>query len=107
VPEVREVRPSHLVRSGFTSAYDVNFGMETGAAAVMLAMRGIFGVTVIKVEGKEIFYQPTAEAIAQRQVDLDQVAFYESLGFCFGRDPASHPCEPIICESRGRVWRIY
>ena len=107
IPEVREVRPSHLVRSGFTSAYDVNFGMETGAAAVMLAVRGVFGVTVIKVEGKEIFYQPTSEAIAQRLVDLDQVAFYENLGFCFGRDPSSYPCEPELCESRGRICRIY
>jgi len=107
IPEVREVRPSHLVRSGFTTAYDVNFGLETGAAAVMLALRGVFGVTVIKVEGKEISYQPTSEAIAQRQVDLDQIAFYESLGFCFGRDPASHPCKPVICEAKGRVCRIY
>jgi len=107
IPEVRDVRPSHLVRSGFTSAYDVNFGLEVGAAAVMLALRGVFGVTVIKVEGKEIFYQPTAEAIAQRFVDLDQVAFYENLGFCFGRNPAPLPCEPKLCESRGRVCRIY
>ena len=107
IPEVREVRPSHLVRSGFTSAYDVNFGLEVGAAAVLLALRGIFGVTVIRVEGREIHYQPTTEAIARRNVDLDQVAFYEGLGFCFGRDPASHPCEPNMRESGGRVCRIY
>ncbi|HYA32272.1 MAG TPA: 6-phosphofructokinase, partial [Thermodesulfovibrionales bacterium] len=36
IPEAREVAPSHLVRSGQTSAYDVNFGYRTGAAAVLL-----------------------------------------------------------------------
>jgi 6-phosphofructokinase 1 len=107
VPEVRQVRPSHLVRSGFATAYDINFGIEAGAAAVMLALRGIFGVTVVKVEGKEIFYQPTSEAIAQRSVDLDQVAFHETLGVCFGRQPSSRIPEPDVHELKGRISRIY
>ena len=35
IPEIREVRPGHLVRCGHSSAYDVNFGKEAGAAAVL------------------------------------------------------------------------
>ena len=107
VPEVREVRPSHLVRSGFATAYDINFGLEAGAAAVMLALKGVYGVTVVRVEGKEIFYQPTSEAIAERFVDLDQVAFHETLGICFGRQPSSYICAPDMHELRGRISRIY
>jgi 6-phosphofructokinase 1 len=107
VPEVRQIRPSHLVRSGFTTAYDINFGLEAGAAAVMLALRGVFGVTVVRVEGKEIFYQPTSEAIAERSVDLAQVAFHEALGICFGRTPLPHIPELYPHELRGRISRIY
>ena len=29
----------------------------------------------------------TAAAIAERSVDLREVAFYEQLGYCFGREP--------------------
>ena len=36
IPEVREVTPGHLVRSGPSSAYDVNFGQRAGAASVLL-----------------------------------------------------------------------
>ena len=85
VPEVRSVAPGHLVRSGETSAYDVNFGIEAGAAAVLLLLRGIDGVTVAGVHGREIRYMKTADAIKQRHVDLAQVALHESLGTCFGR----------------------
>ena len=85
VPEVRSVIPGHLVRCGKTSAYDVNFGIEAGAAAVALLLRGIDGVTVAGVRGAEIRYMPTAVAIQQRYVDLAQVALHESLGTCFGR----------------------
>ena len=85
VPEVRSVVPGHLVRSGETSAYDVNFGIEAGAAAVALLLRGIHGVTVAGVCGDEIRYMRTEAAIKQRHVDLAQVALHESLGTCFGR----------------------
>ncbi len=85
VPEVRSVLPGHLVRCGRTSAYDVNFGIEAGAAAVALLVRGIDGVTVSGVRGKEIRYMRTAVAIKQRHVDLFQVALHESLGTSFGR----------------------
>ena len=89
VPEVRSVLPGHLVRCGRSSAYDVNFGKETGAAAVALLKKGITGVTVIGVSGKEVRYMPTEKAIKQRHVDLDQVSLFEQLGVCFGRNPGS------------------
>jgi len=85
IPEVREVAPGHLVRCGHSSAYDANFGMECGAAAVLLLQKGITGVTVERVSGKEIRYMKTEQAIKQRHVDLNEVALFENLGKCFGR----------------------
>lgn len=84
-PEVRAVTPGHLVRSGHTSAYDVNFGKQAGAASVILLNNGITGVTIVDVDGKKIRYMDTQEAIKPRHVDLNMVAFYENLGICFGR----------------------
>jgi len=88
IPEVREVSPGHLVRCGNTSAYDANFGMGCAAAAVLLLKNGIGGVTVVGVNGKEIRYMKTEEAIKQRTVDLNEVALFENMGKCFGRKPA-------------------
>lgn len=85
IPEVREVTPGHLVRCGGSTAYDVNFGYRSGAAAVMLLMEGKTGNTVVNVEGKNIYYIPTSEAIKRREVDIDEIAIYESFGICFGR----------------------
>ncbi|MDP8259122.1 MAG: 6-phosphofructokinase [Candidatus Aadella gelida] len=85
VPEVRSVTPGHLVRSGRSTAYDVNFGKEVGAAAVKLLKEGIFGVTLSGVKGNEIRYMPSEKAIEQRHVDLDQISLFEQLGVCFGR----------------------
>ncbi|MCM8812521.1 MAG: 6-phosphofructokinase [Candidatus Omnitrophica bacterium] len=85
IPEIREVRPGHLVRCGNSSAYDVNFGKEAGAAAVLLLEKGIAGVTIVGITGKTVNYIPTAEAIKQRHVDTDQVAIFETMGICFGR----------------------
>ncbi|MBI5050747.1 MAG: 6-phosphofructokinase [Nitrospirae bacterium] len=87
IPEVREITPSHLVRSGQTSAYDVNFGYRVGAAGVLLLLQGKTGNTVVDVSGKKIFYMPTSEAIKRREVDISEVALFESLGICFGRKP--------------------
>ncbi|MBI4689066.1 MAG: 6-phosphofructokinase [Nitrospirae bacterium] len=87
IPEVREVVPSHLVRSGQTSAFDVNFGYTAGAAAVMLLLEGRTGNTVVDVSGKKITYIPTSEAIKRREVDISEIALFESLGICFGRKP--------------------
>jgi len=87
VPEVREVTPGHLVRCGSSSAFDVNFGHCAGAAAVLLLLEGKTGNTVVSVFGGNINYMPTTEAIKRREVDLAEIAIYESLGICFGRNP--------------------
>lgn len=103
IPEVREVTPGHLVRSGQTSAYDVNFGYRTGAAAVLLLLGGKTGNTVVEVNGKKISYMPTSDAIKRRDVDISEVAFFESLGTCFGRRPQKFEYEFI--EARGAIER--
>ncbi len=92
-PEVRAVTPGHLVRSGHTSAYDVNFGKEAGAAAVILLNNGLTGVTVVGCDGRTIRYMDTPEAIKQRHVDVNMVSFYETLGVCFGRKPQEQKLE--------------
>ena len=103
IPEVREVRPGHLVRCGHSSAYDVNFGKEAGAAAVMLLESGVSGVTIVGVKGRKIRYIDTQEAIRQRHVNLDLVALYEAMGICFGREP--QPFQPQFEEVKGEVER--
>jgi 6-phosphofructokinase 1 len=87
IPEVREVTLGHLVRSGQSSSFDVNFGQKTGAAAVLLLLSGKTGNSVVNVEGNKIFYMPTSEAIKRREVDIDEITLFESLGTCFGRKP--------------------
>lgn len=99
IPEVREVTPGHLVRCGGSSAYDVNFGYKAGAAAVLLLLEGKTGITVADVNGHKICYMPTAEAIKRREVDLNEIALYESLGTCFGRKPQKFSYE-LIEEQR-------
>jgi len=102
-PEIREVSLGHLVRAGATSAYDVTFGKQAGGAAVYLMKKGIAGVTVVGVESTEISYIPTKEAIKQRYVDLDEIAFHEALGVCFGRQPAEY--KPEFKEYIGKIHR--
>jgi 6-phosphofructokinase 1 len=102
-PEIREVQLGHLVRAGQTSAYDVTFGKQGGGAAVLLMKSGIFGVTVVGVEGNDISYLPTTEAIKQRFVDLDDIAFHESLGVCFGREPIEF--QPNYVNHQGKIHR--
>jgi len=103
IPEVREVTPGHLVRSGPTSAFDVNFGYKAGAAAVHLLLNGRAGNTVVDVSGQKIYYMPTPEAIRQRGVDLEEIALYENLGICFGRNPERFRYE--LCEVREAIRR--
>ena len=96
IPEVREVTPGHLVRSGHSSAYDVNFGYKTGAGAVILLCQGKTGNTVTGVEGHKVLYMPTTEAIKRREVDIEELALFENLGTCFGRKPIEF--KPEVCE---------
>ncbi|GAB4420922.1 MAG: 6-phosphofructokinase [Thermodesulfovibrionales bacterium] len=103
IPEVREVTPGHLVRSGPTSAFDVNFGYKAGAAAVYLLLEGKAGNTVVNVDGQKIYYMPTSEAIRQRGVDIAEIALYESLGICFGRNPQRFRYE--LCEVKEAIQR--
>jgi 6-phosphofructokinase 1 len=105
VPEIREIIPTHLVRCGFSSAYDANFGTEIGGASVELLTNGIHGVTVVGVEDGVVQYMDVRKAIRQRKVDLDQVAFHEALGTCFGRTPPKF--EPKFEEIKGKVSRVY
>jgi 6-phosphofructokinase 1 len=105
IPEVREVTPGHLVRSGPSTSYDVNFGKEAGAAAVVLLTQALGGKTIVKVRGTRIYYKPTAEVIKQRHVDMNTVAFYEQLGICFGRKPDSFA--PEVIEEKGDIERAY
>lgn len=87
IPEIREVTPGHLVRSGQSSAFDVNFGQKAGAGAVLLLLSGKTGNTIVDVTGSNISYIPTSEAIKRRGVDINEIALFESLGTCFGRKP--------------------
>ncbi|MEO6324557.1 MAG: 6-phosphofructokinase [Thermoanaerobaculia bacterium] len=97
IPEVREVTPGHLVRSGASSAFDVNFGMKAGAAAVLMLLHGKAGHTVTSVEGRTVSYLPTVRAIERREVDLEEIALFEGLGTCFGRTPKAY--EPAFVEA--------
>lgn len=103
VPEVREVTPGHLIRSGQSSAYDVNFGQRAGAAAVLLLLDGKTGNTVVDVDGNKICYMPTSEAIKRREVDINEIALFESLGTCFGRKPEKFKYE--LVEQKGYISR--
>jgi 6-phosphofructokinase 1 len=103
IPEVREVTPGHLVRSGHSSAFDVNFGYKAGAAAVFLLKEAKFGNTLVNVDGNKIYYIPTEEAIKRREVDLKEVAIFESLGTCFGRKPQKFEYE--LVEQKGKIAR--
>ena len=102
-PEAREVVPTHLVRSGFSSAFDVNFGKEAGAAAVRLLVEGISGVTVSSVSRGEISYLKTKDAIQQRHVEVEMLALFEELGVCFGRRPVKF--SPAFREERRKSLR--
>ncbi|MCD4780244.1 MAG: 6-phosphofructokinase [Candidatus Omnitrophica bacterium] len=84
-PEVRSVAPGHLVRCGHSSVYDVNFGKEAGASAVVLLQNGLSGYTIVDVQLGRIRYIATKEAIKQRHVSKEMINFYERLGVCFGR----------------------
>lgn len=103
-PEVRSLAPGHLVRCGHSSVYDVNFGKEVGAGAVVLLNEGKSGVTVVGVHQGKIQFMNTPDAIAQRHVNLNTVAFHEHLGICFGRPPKQ--AEFTYEEKKGHIERF-
>ena len=103
IPEVRDVTPGHLVRSGQSSAFDVNFGHKAGAAAVFLLLEGKTGNTVVNVDGETIYYMSTPEAIKRREVDISEIALFESLGTCFGRKPLKYDYQ--FAEVKGKITR--
>ena len=105
IPEIREIRPSHLVRCGFSSAVDANFGLEVGSGAVELIEQGIFGVTVVSHRAGKIEYMEVKDAIVQRHVDEADVALFESLGMSFGREKKAEKATPV--KVSGTPVRVY
>lgn len=105
IPEVREIRPSHMVRCGASSAMDSNFGMEVGAAAVELVSQGINGVTVVSCRAGNLEYMDVKDAIVQRLVDPADVALFETFGVSFGRKPE----KPKLSAKKvsGKPVRVY
>ncbi|MBF0478238.1 MAG: 6-phosphofructokinase [Candidatus Omnitrophica bacterium] len=102
-PEVRTVTPGHLVRCGKSSVYDVNFGKEAGASAVVLLNKGLTGFTIVGLQNGKIQYVPAKKAIEQRFVDQKLISFYEQLGISFGRKPVK--CEFTAEEKVGPIAR--
>ncbi|MBM3706159.1 MAG: 6-phosphofructokinase [Actinobacteria bacterium] len=102
VPQIRETVLGYLVRSGSTSALDANFGKDAGAGAVILLLNGISGVTVTGVADGKVEYIPTQEAIRQRHVSQEMIAFYEKMGVCFGREPSA--CSFKCTELKKATW---
>ncbi len=103
IPEIRSVVPGHLVRCGHSSAYDVCFGKEAGAAAVLLLKQGTVGVTIVGIDGDKVRYMESKKAIEQRHVDLNQVAVYEQMGVCFGRPVVDFA--PKFEKAEGKIAR--
>jgi 6-phosphofructokinase 1 len=104
-PEVREIRPGHLVRCGFTTPIDANFGLEVGAAAVKMILKGIFGKTVVSYQAGTIQYMDVADAIVQRHVDVSDIYLFEQMGISFGREPVKS--NPSFEKVSGRPTRPY
>jgi len=98
IPEARELTLGHLVRSGHSSAFDVNFGYKAGASAVLLLADGKVSYTIVNVDGEKIYYVPTSEAIKQRPVDVSELALFEDLGICFGRKPEKYMPEFVMAS---------
>jgi hypothetical protein len=57
----------------------------------------------VNVDGNKIYYQSTAEVIKRREVNVSEIAIFESLGTCFGRKPEKFMYE--IIEQKGRIAR--
>ncbi|MBN2368136.1 hypothetical protein JXC34_03880 [Candidatus Woesearchaeota archaeon] len=94
-PEIKIVKPTHLVRSGNTSAADAYFGLKVGGAAVQLLLNDYTNVSVTRVADGIIEYMPIQEAIKQRPVSLDEIAMFEQQGVFFGRTPGKYTPKEI------------
>jgi 6-phosphofructokinase 1 len=104
-PEIRDVVPLYIARSGDTSALDVNFGLEIGAGSIYALLQGLSEITILGVNKQNVSYMRTKEAIKRRKVNKDRVALFENMGFCFGRQVA--PFEPIFNEVKKPPLRLY
>jgi 6-phosphofructokinase 1 len=102
LPEVREVVPGYLVRSGPASALDAVYGLDLGIGAVHLLLKNESGVTVTGIRDGTIEYVPAAEAIRTRLVDERVLALYEGAGFSFGRQP--RPYSPECAKAAAPPW---
>jgi hypothetical protein len=49
----------------------------------------------VNVDGDKVYFMPTAEVIKRREVDLREIALFESLGTCFGRNPQKYDYELV------------
>jgi 6-phosphofructokinase 1 len=104
-PEIRDVVPLYIARSGETTAMDVNFGLEIGAGSIYALLQGLSGVTILGVNKQNVNYMQTKDAIKRRQVNKHRVALYEHMGFCFGRPMGTF--EPIFNEVNKPPIRLY
>lgn len=104
-PEIRDVVPLYIARSGDTTALDTNFGLEIGAGAVYALRGGLSGVTILGINGKKVNYMKTTEAVKRRKVSKHRVALFEHMGFCFGRNMGAF--EPTFAETKKPPVRLY
>jgi 6-phosphofructokinase 1 len=104
-PEIRDVVPLYIARSGETTALDVNFGLEIGAGSIYALLQGLSGVTILGVNKQNVSYMDTKEAIERRRVNQHKVALFENMGFCFGRK--MEPFKPIFDEVKKPPVRLY
>ena len=68
--------------------------------------QGKSGNTVIDVDGKNILYMPTSDAIKRREVNLDEISLFESTGVCFGRKARTYGYE-LSVKKRGKLARYF
>jgi 6-phosphofructokinase 1 len=104
-PEIRDVVPLYITRSGDTTAMDVNFGLEIGAGSIYALLQGLSGVTILGVNKQNVNYMKTEEAIKRRKVNKHRVELYEHMGFCFGRPMGTF--NPVFNEVKKPPVRLY
>ncbi len=104
-PEIRDVVPLYIARSGDTTALDINFGLEIGSGSIFALLQGLSGVTILGINKRNVNYMQTVEAIKKRKVNKNRVALYEYMGFCFGRNTKAF--EPILNEVKKPPIRLY